>query len=188
MKDEPMTRLETPRLVLRRWRDDDIVPMTAINADPDVMRWIGSGTVADRERTAAAVAASERAWDERGFGLFAVEVRQTSELAGFTGLAIPTFLPEVMPAVEIGWRLGRPYWGQGFATEAARAALRFAFVDRGLDRIISIHQIGNDASERVMRKLGMRLDRETIDPSCDRPTRVYAITRDEFNRTLAEPG
>ncbi|MGC4832688.1 GNAT family N-acetyltransferase [Micromonospora arida] len=74
---------------------------------------------------------------------------------------------------------------QGFATEAAHAALHFAFVDRELDRILSIHQIGNDASERVMQKLGMRLDRETIDPSCNRPTRVYAITRDEYNRTLA---
>jgi RimJ/RimL family protein N-acetyltransferase len=180
-----MTRLETPRLVLRRWRDDDITPMAAINADPDVMRWIGSGTTADRERTAAAVTGCERAWDENGFGLFAVEVRQTGELAGFTGLAIPTFLPELMPAVEIGWRLGRPYWGQGFATEAARAALRFAFADRGLDRIVSIHQIGNDASERVMRKLGMRLDHETIDPSCDRPTRIYAITRDEYDHAAA---
>ncbi|MEU1748333.1 GNAT family N-acetyltransferase [Micromonospora arida] len=106
-----MARLETPRLVLRRWRDDDIMPMTAINADPDVMRWIGSGTPADRERTAAGITGCELAWDEHGFGLFAVEVRQTSELAGFAGLAIPTFLPEVMPAVEIGWRLGRPYWG-----------------------------------------------------------------------------
>jgi RimJ/RimL family protein N-acetyltransferase len=187
MKDEPMARLETPRLVLRRWRDDDITPMAAINADPDVMRWIGSGMVADQERTAAGIAGCESAWDEHGFGLFAVEVRQTSELAGFTGLAIPSFLPEIMPAVEIGWRLGRPYWGQGFATEAAHAALHFAFVDRGLDRIVSIHQIGNDASERVMQKLGMRLDRETIDPSCNRPTRVYAITRDEYNRTLAIP-
>ncbi|WP_410818426.1 GNAT family N-acetyltransferase [Micromonospora sp. 050-3] len=182
-----MARLETPRLVLRRWRDDDIMPMTAINADPDVMRWIGSGTPADPERTAAGIAGCESAWDEHGFGLFAVEVRQTSELAGFAGLAIPTFLPEVMPAVEIGWRLGRPYWGQGFATEAAHAALHFAFVDRELDRILSIHQIGNDASERVMQKLGMRLDRETIDPSCNRPTRVYAITRDEYNRTRAIP-
>ena len=145
--------------------------MTAIDADPDVMRWIGTGVVADRERTAAAIAGCERAWDEHGFGLFAVEVRQTSELAGFTGLAIPTFLPEVMPAVEIGWRLGRPYWGQGFATEAAGAALHFAFADRGLDRIVSIYQIGNDASERVMQKLGMRLDRETIDPSCNPPDR-----------------
>jgi len=65
--------------------------------------------------------------------------------------------------------------------------LHFAFADRGLDRIVSIYQIGNDASERVMQKLGMRLDRETIDPSCNRAIRVYAITRDEYNRTLAIP-
>jgi RimJ/RimL family protein N-acetyltransferase len=178
-----MTRLETPRLVLRRWRTDDLPAMAAVNADPEVMRWIADGSVADHERTAAGVAACERHWEEHAFGLFAVEVRGTGELAGFTGLAVPTFLPEIMPAVEIGWRLGREHWGQGFATEAARAALRFAFTDRGLDRIVSVHQIGNVASERVMRKLGMRVDRETAHPAYGLPLRVYAITRDEYERT-----
>jgi RimJ/RimL family protein N-acetyltransferase len=173
--------VETPRLLLRRWRPEDVPAMAEINADPDVMRWIGDGSVSDYDQTAAAVARCEQHWEERGFGLFAVEVRDTGELAGFTGLAVPAFLPEIMPAVEIGWRLGRGHWGRGFATEAARAALRFGLLDRGLDRIVSIHQIGNAASERVMQKLGMRPDRETVQPSCDRPVRVYAITRDEYD-------
>ncbi|GAA1797907.1 GNAT family N-acetyltransferase [Planosporangium flavigriseum] len=95
-------RLETSRLVLRRWRADDVAVMAAINADPEVMRWIGDGSVSTIERTAAGVAACERHWEEHGFGLFAVEVRDTGELAGFTGLATPEFLPEIMPAVEIG--------------------------------------------------------------------------------------
>jgi RimJ/RimL family protein N-acetyltransferase len=179
-----MNGLQTPRLLLRRWREDDIAPMAAINADPEVMRWIADGATADYERTAAAIAACERSWEERGFGLFAVEIRATGDLAGFTGLAIPTFLPEILPAVEIGWRLGRQYWGQGLATEAARAVLHFAFADRGLDRVVSIHQVGNDASARIMQKLGMRLDRQTINPSSGRPARVYAITRPEYDTTL----
>jgi RimJ/RimL family protein N-acetyltransferase len=154
-----------------------MVPMSVINADPEVMRWIGDGSIRDEQQTKAGIEAWERDWDRRGFGLFALELRATGELTGFTGLAVPEFLPEVMPAVEIGWRLGRPFWGQGLATEAARAALRFGLVDRGLERIVSIAQVGNDASERIMAKLGMRLQRETVDPSCNRPVRVYTITK-----------
>src|SRR5471032_1571712 len=89
-----------------------------------------------------------------GFGLFAVEIRSTGELAGFIGLSVPDFLLEVLAAVEVGWRLGRSHWGQGLATEAAAAAVRFGFEERGLERIVSIAQVGNDASERIMTKLG----------------------------------
>lgn len=150
--------------------------MAAINADPAVMRWIGDGSVRTRAQTREAIAAWEEEWETRGFGLFAVEVRATGELAGFTGLSVPTFLPEVLPAVEIGWRLGQSFWGRGLATEAARAVLRFGFEERGLQRVLSIHQAGNDASARIMHKLGMRLVRTGTDPSCGRPIRIYAAT------------
>ncbi len=149
--------------------------MAAINADPEVMRWIGSGMTRSVEQTRPAIKLWEREWDESGFGLFAVEMRDTGELAGFVGLSIPDFLPEVMPAVEIGWRLSRAFWGRGIATEAAHRALGFGFTQCGLDRVVSICQTGNDASERIMRKLGMELERETVDPTCRRPVRVYAI-------------
>jgi RimJ/RimL family protein N-acetyltransferase len=172
--------ITTPRLVLRRWREDDIAPMSAINADPEVMRWIGDGSIRDVQQTKAGIEASEHEWNLNGFGLFALQMRTTGELTGFSGLSVPGFLPEVMPAVEIGWRLGRPFWGQGLATEAARAALRFGLIDRGLERIVSIAQVGNDASERIMVKLGMHLERETVDPTCDRPVRVHAITKAEY--------
>ena len=175
-----MTTLRTARLVLRRWRDGDVEPLARFNADPEVMRWIGDGTVRDLEQTRAGIARIEREWDHAGFGLFAVEVSQTGELAGFTGLTVPYFLPELMPTVEIAWRLGRPFWGQGIATEAAAAALQFGLVTRELDRIVSIFQVGNDASERVMIKLGMRLDRHTVDPGTTRPVGVYAISRDDY--------
>ncbi len=139
-----MTEIRTPRLLLRRWHDDDLAPMAEINADPHVMRWIGDGSVRDLERTAEDIERWEEEWDEEGFGLFAVELLASGELAGFAGLSVPEFLPEVLPAVEIGWRLGRQFWGQGYASEAAHAALEFALQDRGLDRVISISPVGND--------------------------------------------
>lgn len=175
-----MPEIITPRLVLRRWRDDDLLPMAEINADPEVMRWIRDGSVLDLEETAEAIERWEEEWDEEGFGLFAVELLASGELAGFTGLSVPAFLPEVLPAVEIGWRLGSQFWGQGYASEAAHATLEFALQDRGLDRVVSIARVGNDASENVMRKLGMTPDRETTDPRYGTALQVYAIDLTEY--------
>ncbi|SNS69747.1 Protein N-acetyltransferase, RimJ/RimL family [Streptosporangium subroseum] len=173
--------LGTERLVLRRWREEDLDPLAVIDGDPEVMRFIGDGSVRTREQTATALASMERGWDERGFGIFAVELRETGELAGWAGLAVPGFLPEVLPAVEIGWRLGRRFWGRGIATEAAGEALRFGFTEAGLDRIISICHVDHHASARVMEKLGMRRERETVVPAHGQPVRVLAITRGEFD-------
>ncbi|NEB91141.1 GNAT family N-acetyltransferase [Streptomyces bauhiniae] len=175
-----MVTLETPRLILRRWREEDIAPMAAVHADPVVMRWIRDGSVRDAEQTRRGVRAWESGWESEGFGLFAVEIRSTGELAGFTGLSVPGFLPEVLPAVEVGWRLGRSHWGQGLATEAATAAVRFGFEERGLERIVSIAQVGNDASERIMTKLGMRPVRETVHPTCGRRVRVFELRSDQY--------
>lgn len=162
--------------------------MAAINADPEVMRWIGAGAVRDLEQTRSGIVAIERAWEASGYGLFAVEELATGDLIGFTGLTVPYFLPEVMPAVEIAWRLGRRYWGMGLATEASAAALGFGLIDRGLPRIIAVVQIGNDASERIMVKLGMRPERRTNDPATGRPLRVYEITRTGYLRTESRSG
>ncbi|MYT34084.1 MULTISPECIES: GNAT family N-acetyltransferase [unclassified Streptomyces] len=176
-----MTEIRTPRLLLRRWCDNDLAPMAEIHADPQVMRWIGDGSVRDLERTAEDIERWEEEWDEEGFGLFAVELLASGELAGFAGLSVPTFLPEVLPAVEIGWRLGRQFWGQGYASEAAHAALEFALQDRGLDGVISIARVGNDASENVMRKLGMVPERETKHPVYGHPLRVHTIDLSEYH-------
>jgi RimJ/RimL family protein N-acetyltransferase len=175
-----MTEIQTPRLLLRRWREDDLAPMAEINADPLVMRYIGDGSPRDLEQTAESIERWEDEWDDEGFGLFAVELLASGELAGMTGLSVPHFLPEVLPAVEIGWRLSRHFWGQGYASEAAQATLEFAVQDRGLDRVISIAQIGNDASENVMRKLGMVPERETTHPVSGRRLRVHAIDLTEY--------
>lgn len=178
-----MVTLETPRLILRRWREEDVAPMAAVNADPEVMRWIRDGSVRDERQTRSGVQAWESEWESQGFGLFAVEIRSTGELAGFTGLSVPRFLPEVLPAVEVGWRLGRTHWGQGLATEAAVAAVRFGFEERGLERIVSITQVGNDASERITSKLGMRLLRETVTPGSGRRVRVFELSSDPYATT-----
>ncbi|GAB2756498.1 GNAT family N-acetyltransferase [Streptomyces bullii] len=175
-----MPEILTARLRLRPWRDDDLDPLAEMNADPEVMRYIGDGSVRTRDETAAGLARMRAEWEERGHGMFAVELRETGEMTGWTGTTVPAFLPEVLPAVEIGWRLGRRFWGRGIATEAARVALGHAFDTVGLERIVSICDVGNGASENVMRKLGLRLDRETVVPSHGARVRVYAMTREEY--------
>jgi RimJ/RimL family protein N-acetyltransferase len=175
-----MTEIRTPRLILRRWYDHDLAPMADINADPEVMRWVGDGSVLDLDGTAEAIEAWEEEWDEEGFGLFAVELLASGEVAGFAGLSVPEFLPEVLPAVAISWRLGSPFWGQGYAAEAAHATLEFALQDRGLDRVISINRPGNDASENIIRKLGMTPERETTHPVYGFALDVHAIDLTEF--------
>jgi RimJ/RimL family protein N-acetyltransferase len=165
--------LETDRLLLRRWRDNDVDPLAAICADPEVMCYIGSGAVRSIEQTRASIHTFERDWDKKGHGIFALEIRESAQLIGFTGLSEPNFLPEIMPAVEIGWRLSRAAWGKGYATEAARAALNFGLMTLSLPEIVSIYQVANEASGRIVQKLGMKFDRETIDPSCGRLVRVF---------------
>ncbi|MGW3497056.1 GNAT family N-acetyltransferase [Streptomyces sp. NPDC001020] len=175
-----MTEIRTPRLLLRTWHDDDLAPMAEINADPRVMRWIDDGSVRDLDQTAEDIERWEEEWDEEGFGLFAVELLASGELIGFTGLSVPEFLPEVMPAVAISWRIGSQFWGQGYASEAAYATLEFALQDRGLESVISINRVGDNASENVIRKLGMVPERETSHPEYGYPLRVHAIDLTEF--------
>ncbi len=172
--------IHTERLVLRRWTADDLDPYAAICADPDVMRWIGGGAPRSRDQCATAISRFECAWEDDGFGLFAVASKASARLIGFVGFSVPEFLPELLPAVEIGWRLAADQWGKGLATEAAQAALAFGFERAGsarLDRIVSIHQVGNEASGRIMEKLGMRLERETVHPTHGRALRVFELTR-----------
>ncbi|WP_328467887.1 GNAT family N-acetyltransferase [Streptomyces sp. NBC_00448] len=170
----------TERLLLRGWRDEDLVPLADIYADPEVMRFIGAGATRTYEQTAASFAMLRQEWRDRGYGMFAVEVRATGELAGWVGMTVPAFLPEILPAVEIGWRLGRAHWGRGYATEAAREALAYGFDEAGLDRIVSVCNVEHHASRRVMTKLGMALDRRTTVPAHGTPVDVTAITRAQF--------
>jgi RimJ/RimL family protein N-acetyltransferase len=168
--------LETERLILRGWRDDDLDAYAALCADPEVMRWHGNGEPRSREEAAEQLAGFRRHWDEHGFGLWCATRKDGDDGSiGFIGLAIPTFLPEVMPAVEIGWRLERKSWGQGLATEGARRVLPFAFDTLGLDRIVSITRPKNRNSWNVMEKLGMTPERTTTHPEYGGPVVVYEL-------------
>ena len=165
----------TDRLILRGWRDDDLDVLAAMNADPEVMRYIMDGSVRDREQSAAGL---RRMMD--GGRMFAVELRSTGTLIGWAGFAAPEFLPEVMPAVEIGWRFTWESWGHGYATEAAAAALRHGFADLGLDRVISIRHVDNVRSARVMAKIGLVHEFDTVVPGHGQPVSVHAIDRARY--------
>ncbi len=171
------TEIRTERLQLRSWRDDDVEPFQEMCADPLVMKSIGDGSVQSAEASAAHMQTFRAERTERGFGFFAVETISDGRFIGFCGLSVPVFLPEILPAVEIGWRFDRSAWGRGYATEAARAVLAHAFDDLGLERIVSVYAIGNGASERVMIKIGMTLDRETVHPVHNFRLGVYAMSK-----------
>ena len=145
--------LTTERLVLRPWRESDRGPFAELNADPVTMERLP--TVLDR---AASDDLAERIGadlDERGWGLWAVEVPGRTGFAGFVGLNPPDFEADFTPCVEIGWRLHRDHWGHGFATEGARAVLDHAFTVVGFDEIVSFTSVGHAASRHVMEKIGL---------------------------------
>src|SRR5262249_39585619 len=127
--------IRTGRLHLRGWREEDLAPFAALNADPDVMEFFPRPL--DRAESDAAVARIRDHFAQRGFGLWAVEARGVADFTGFVGLAVPRFEAHFTPCVEIGWRLAREHWGRGYATEAARAVLDFGFRDLTLQEIVS---------------------------------------------------
>jgi RimJ/RimL family protein N-acetyltransferase len=164
--------IETERLLLRDWRPADAEPFAALNADPEVARYLrGPMTREDSDELIARIRAH---WDEHGFGLYAVEVKDSGTFAGFAGLAIPSFLPEVLPAVEVGWWLAREHWGNGYATEGARACLAHGFGELGLEQIVALIDPGNRASVRVAERLGMARGRDRIHPQTRVRLAVYA--------------
>jgi RimJ/RimL family protein N-acetyltransferase len=145
--------LETERLILRDWRVEDLETFAAINADPRVMEFFPSClSRPESDELAGRISARLR---ERGWGLYAVESRRTGQFLGFTGLSVPGFHAAFTPCVEIGWRIALAAWGQGIATEAARAVVQFAFSDLALQELVSFTSTCNLRSRRVMEKLGM---------------------------------
>ncbi|MFB4309335.1 GNAT family N-acetyltransferase [Actinomadura sp. GTD37] len=147
--------LRTDRLLLRRWKDADRGPFAALNADPEVMEHFPAPLT--RGESDAMIDRLEAGFDERGFGLWALETA-AGEFIGFAGLSVPRFRAHFTPAVEIGWRLARSAWGHGYATEAARRALAFAFDERGLDEVVSFTSVPNLRSRAVMERVGMSRD------------------------------
>ena len=145
--------LETSRLRLRKFREEDWDPYAAMCADPDVMRYLGTGLTLSREDSWRQIASILGHWQLRGYGMWALESKETGELVGRAG-----FLdPPGWPGFEVGWTLGKPHWGKGYASEAARAALRHGFDVLKRDRIISLIREGNAPSIRVAEAIGEKL-------------------------------
>jgi RimJ/RimL family protein N-acetyltransferase len=152
--------LRTERLILRGWTQDDREAFAEMNADPRVMEHFPG--LMSRAESDAFVERIEAQFGDRGFGLWAIEVAGGAPFVGFTGLLVPRFEAHFTPAVEVGWRLAAGAWGNGYATEAARAAVDFAFGPAGLDAIVSFTVPANTRSRRVMERIGM-----THDPADD---------------------
>ncbi len=151
-----MPELTTNRLLLRQWQDPDLAPFAALNADPDVMRYFPERLT--RRQSDELATKIRAAIDRKGWGLWAVEVVAGPSFIGFVGLDPARFEAHFTPAVEVGWRLARPYWRNGYATEAAGTALNFGFEQLGVPEIVSFTAAINDRSIQVMRRLGMRHD------------------------------
>jgi ribosomal-protein-alanine N-acetyltransferase len=177
--------VRTDRLLLRPWRDDDLAPFAALNADPVVMEHFTAPLA--REQSDAFAARIVERWTLDGVGLWAVEVPGVAPFVGFVGLARQSFPAPFTPCIEVGWRLAHAHWGHGYAPEGARAALRFGFEERALAEIVSLTTVANARSRRVMEKLGLHRD-----PADDfehpnvpvgspvRPHVLYRLTRGEW--------
>ncbi|MES2309268.1 MAG: GNAT family N-acetyltransferase [Verrucomicrobiota bacterium] len=150
------TIIETPRLRLRRWTLSDYAPFYSLNSDPVVMEFMLK-TLSKKESNGF-IRRIEESFDLLGFGFWALELKQENLFIGFTGLFSPTFQSHFTPCIEIGWRLGKEFWGNGFATEAASAALDFGFNTAKFDEIVSFTTQTNHRSRAVMRRLNMTHD------------------------------
>jgi RimJ/RimL family protein N-acetyltransferase len=152
--------IETARLILRAWRPDDLDPWAALNADAEVMRYFPA--VQTRAESEAMMGRAQAHIDEHGFGAWALERKDDGVFLGFTGLSRLKPDNPLHPRVEIGWRLARHAWGQGYASEAATAALKDGFERVGLDSIVAFTATTNLPSQAVMTRIGM-VRREDLD-------------------------
>ena len=179
----PIGDVTTLRLDLRRFDADDLDELTEIFALPEIWQFpYGRGFT--REETASFLDAQMANWLECEFGLWVARTLDDGQMIGYAGLSVPTFLPEVLPAVEVGWRLIPDVWGNGYATEAASAALDQAFGTLGLTEVCSVPQVGNPPSAKVAERLGMTLVRQVVIPANERRGELagllYEITAREW--------
>ena len=150
----PSYNLTTPRLGLRRWLPSDLEPFAQMNQDPAVREFFPGLLTYDE--TKEMVESLERHFDQHSYGFYAMDLLETGEFLGFTGLSHPSMDAWFTPCVEIGWRLKKEAWNRGYATEAALACLRHGWDVLGLSKIYAYTAVLNVRSERVMQKIGMR--------------------------------
>ena len=182
--------ITTPRLLLRNWRQSDCAPFVAMNADPAVMEFFPE--CLEREESEQMVAGIEAHQKEHCFCFFAAELVGKDPFIGFIGISHVPFEAPFTPAVEIGWRLARPYWNRGLATEGATAVLSYAFRRLQLKEVVSFAVPANIRSRRVMEKLGMTHDRaagfDHPRVPLGHPLRrhvLYRLGREQWERTFS---
>ncbi len=176
-------RLETERLLLRDMRGGDLDAWAAIMADPDVARYVAPAPLT-RDEAWRSIAVALGHWQLRGYGAWAVELKASGEMIGRVGM----INPEGWPGLEIGWTLGKPWWGRGYATEAAAAAMRYAFLTQPVERLISIIDPGNAASQAVAVRLGeTKGERSALSiAGKDYPIDIWSIARGEWQRRVRD--
>lgn len=175
-------RLQTERLTLREWRESDLDALAGFYTDEETMRFLG-GTL-ERGDTWQRIAGAIGHWHLRGYGAWIVERKADHAVVGRVGM----INPEGWPGLEVGWTLGRPYWGNGYASEAAEAALRFAFLTQPVERMISCIDPDNTPSQAVAKRVGENKgERRALRVGGkDHPVDIWSITRDEWQRRVRE--
>ncbi|WP_298628485.1 GNAT family N-acetyltransferase [uncultured Legionella sp.] len=183
-----MRILETERLLMRTFQENDVESLIGISQDQNVMRFFPA--IPTREETIAFIDRIISHQEEKNFSLYAVEIKNTSEMIGFVGLFTATFQAHFTPAIEIGWRLSSKHWNQGYATEAAKAVLDYAFRKLDLDEVVSFTSELNKPSIRVMQKIGLHTNLEDNFDNPKVPTGsplmghvLYRLKRSEYLST-----
>lgn len=154
--------IETERLILRQWEESDYLPFIGMGFDPEVMKYFPKCLT--QEESINFIKAVTSIIDENKWGFWAVELKESQEFIGFIGLLNQPIQFDFSPCIEIGWRLAKDFWGQGYATEGAKAALEYAFNTLNLDKVVSFTPSVNKPSESVMKKLGMQKVKEFNHP------------------------
>lgn len=149
---KPIT-LETDRLQLRQWKDPDVTALAQMCADPEVMRYFPNVLSTSESNALAQKIRSKM--EQKGWGWWAVSLKDDDRFMGFLGLNSPQYELPFTPCIEIGWRLAQPFWGKGYATEAGREVLAFAFHTLKLEEVVSFTAVLNHRSQRVMQRIGM---------------------------------
>ncbi len=180
--------IRTRRLLLRPWRDEDFHPFAVMNADSQVMKFFP--TVLEREQSDALAAEIRRRMDDQGWGFWAVEIPGEARFVGFTGLnKLSKDLP-FAPGIEIGWRLAHRFWGKGYASEAAQAALELGFLQLHLPEIVAFTAIQNLRSRAVMSRIGIVFEGEHFEHpgiAPGHPLREHVLYRIKNPFTASQP-
>ena len=184
LESDPMPTLTTKRLLLRQWQDTDLGPFQELSADPDVMTYIGCGRPRSAQEAEQSLNGFVLRWVQQGYGLFAIELLQDGSFVGMCGLSKPTFLPQLLPEIELGWRLKKDHWGRGLGSEAAEAVTQWAFDCLQIERLVSVIHTDNRPSHRLAQGIGMNYSHSTVLPKSETPVAIYTLERTSWVETI----